>query len=128
MDSDCGPDRHPTSPHKRAKNLRLFLCILALGTLLASSAFPQILEGTILLPDSLGSLTGEMHVVFDENPEHPRMFVGSEDGDVLVLDAITCQRIARIPTGPVASICYSPQQTYFGDTILNSLDSMSRGP
>ncbi len=108
MGSKCGPDGHPTSSHKRAKNLKL-LCVLALGTLLASSAFAQVLEGTILLPDSLGPLTGKTHVVFDENPDHPRMFIGSEDGGVLVMDAITCQRIARIPTGPVASICYSPK-------------------
>ncbi len=87
----------------------LLICAVALGTLLMSSAFAQVLEGTILLPDSLGPLTGKTHVVFDENPDHPRMFIGSEDGDVLVLDAITCQRIARIPTGPVASICYSPK-------------------
>jgi WD40 repeat protein len=119
MGSDFRPGRHLTSSNNRAKNLKLLLCAMALGTLLASSASPQVLLGTILLPDSLGPLTGKTHVVFDENPEHPRMFIGSEDGDVLVLDAITCRRIARIPTGPVASICYSPQHNRLYTSTLN---------
>ena len=97
------------TPYGRPAGLRLLLCTMVLGTLLASSAFPQILEGTILLPDSLGPLTGATHVALDENPTHPRMFIGGEGGGVLVVDAITCQRIARIPTGPVASAAITPR-------------------
>jgi DNA-binding beta-propeller fold protein YncE len=77
-------------------------------TLLASSAFPQVLEGTILLPDSLGPLTGETHVVFDESPAHPRMFIGSKDGNVLVVNSLSGARVERIQTGPVQDLCYSP--------------------
>jgi DNA-binding beta-propeller fold protein YncE len=102
-------DRHLTTSYNRAVGLKILLCAMALGTFLASSACPQVLDGTILLPDSLGPLTGKTYVAFDENPSHPRMFIGSEGGDVLVVDAITGQRIARIPTGPVSSICYSPK-------------------
>ncbi len=105
-DRVLGPDS--ASPRRGAK-ARVLLCALALGMLLASLASGQVLDGVILLPDSLGPLTGKTHVTFDGDSVHPRMFIGSEDGDVLVLDATTCQRIARIPTGPVASMCYSPQ-------------------
>jgi len=75
--------------------------------LLASTASAQVLEGPILLPDSLGPLTGKTRVAFDESPDHPRMFIGSEDADVLVVDALTGERLARIATGRVYSICYS---------------------
>ena len=81
--------------------------VFVLVALLASSASSQILEGQILLPDSLGPLTGKTHVAFDENPAHPRIFIGSENADVLVADALTGERLARIATGRVFSICYS---------------------
>jgi YVTN family beta-propeller protein len=81
---------------------------LALGFLFVAVASAQILEGQIALPDTLGPLTGTCHLAWDENPTHPRMFVGSEDGDVLVVNALTCERVARILTGPVAGLCYSP--------------------
>jgi len=81
---------------------------MVLGALLASPAFPQVLEGTILLPDSLGPLTGTNHVVFDEDSIHPRVFIGGEGGDVIVADAITCERVARIRTGPMRALCYVP--------------------
>ena len=87
---------------------RLLLCAMALGVLLASSASAQILEGQILLPDSLGPLTGKTHVAFDEIPSHPRMFIGGEDGNVLVMDAFTGKRLARISTGPVSALVYCP--------------------
>jgi len=97
------------SASRRCSPGPVYLRALALALLLVSSATGQVLEGTILLPDSLGPLTGKTHVVFDENPDQSRMFIGSEDGDVLVLDAVTGRRIARIQSGPVASMCYSPQ-------------------
>jgi DNA-binding beta-propeller fold protein YncE len=87
---------------------RLCLLVCALGTLLASSALSQLLEGSILLPDSLGPLTGANHVVFDEDSAHPRIFIGGEGGDVIVADAITCERAARILTGPMKALCYAP--------------------
>ncbi|MCX6841929.1 MAG: hypothetical protein NTX53_06600 [candidate division WOR-3 bacterium] len=87
--------------------LRLCAFALALGMLLASAASAQVLDGVILLPDSLGPLTGKTHVAFDENPAHPRIFIGSENADVLVADALTGERLERIATGRVYSLCYS---------------------
>ena len=89
------------------RSVRLLLCTLALVALLVSSASSQILEGQVLLPDSLGPLTGKTHVAFDESPGHPRIFIGAEGGDVLVADALTGERLARIATGRVYSVCYS---------------------
>jgi YVTN family beta-propeller protein len=108
MDSDCSPDRHLTSSNKRAKNLRLLLCVLALGTLLVSSASPQYLESTVLLPDTLGPLNGPYHLAWDENPAHPRLYIGGEgdSGGVIVAHALTCKRMARISTGPVKALCF----------------------
>jgi DNA-binding beta-propeller fold protein YncE len=120
MGSDYRPDRHPTSSHKRAKNLKLLLCALALGTLLASSAFAQVLDGTILLPDSLGPLPGATCVALDDNPAHPRMFVGSDSGDVLVVNSRTGERVARMETGPVRAICYSPARNKLYISLMNS--------
>jgi DNA-binding beta-propeller fold protein YncE len=93
-------------PKKLAK--RLMLSAVALGLLLASSAFSQVLDGTILLPDSLGPLTGISHVALDEDSAHPRMFIGGEDGNVLVMNTLTGQRLARIQTGPVLAVCFCP--------------------
>ena len=105
---DCGRNSHPIPSPNRAVSLKLLLSALALVLLLAPVATGQILEGKILLPDTLGPLTGICHIAWDENPTHPRMFIGSEDGDVLVVNALTCERVARIQTGPIASLCYSP--------------------
>jgi DNA-binding beta-propeller fold protein YncE len=98
---------------------RLLLYALALGVLLASSASAQVLEGQILLPDSLGPLTGATHVAFDENPNHPRMFIGSEDGNVLVMNTLTGERLARIQSGPVKSICFSPAHNELYISLVN---------
>jgi DNA-binding beta-propeller fold protein YncE len=94
--------------YNRAAGLKVLLFAVALGTLLASSAFPQVLEGTILLPDSLGPLTGKNHVAFDEDSARPRIFIGGEGGDVIVANAVTCERFARIRSGPMNALCYVP--------------------
>jgi hypothetical protein len=75
-----GPHNRSTQTNKRT--LWPFMYVVVLVALLASSARSQVLDGQILLPDSLGPLTGKTHIVFDENPDHPRMFIGSEDGGV----------------------------------------------
>jgi DNA-binding beta-propeller fold protein YncE len=98
---------------------KVLLCVMALWALLASSASGQVLERTILLPDSLGPLPGATHVVLDESPAHPRMFVGSEDGDVLVVDSRTGARVARVETGPVKDLCYSPVRNRLYVSITN---------
>lgn len=36
------------------------------------------------------------------------MFIGGEGGDVIVADAITCERVARIRTGPMRALCFVP--------------------
>ena len=116
---DCGRDSHSIPSPNRAVSLRLFLCALALRVLLASVASGQILEGQITLPDTLGPLNGPYCLAWDENPGHPRLFVGGvggfypgqppeDSGGVIVAEAITCKRLARIPTGPVKALCYVP--------------------
>ena len=99
--------------------MKVLLGAITLGMLLALTAHGQVLDGQILLPDSLGPLTGATHVALDENPSHPRMFIGGEGGGVLVVDAVTCQRIARIATGPVGSICYSPTHNKIYTTTVD---------
>ena len=101
--------RNSTS-HNRAVGLKLLLCALALGTLLASSAYPQYLEATIKLPDTLGPMNGPYHLAWDENPAHPRLYIGGEadSGGVIVAEAITCKRLARVSTGPVKALCFVP--------------------
>jgi DNA-binding beta-propeller fold protein YncE len=109
MGSDYRPDRHPTSSTKRAKNLKL-LCALALVTLLASPAYSQYVETSIKLPDTLGPLGGPYHLAWDENPAHPRLYIGgeSDSGGVIVAEAITCKRLARVRTGPVKALYFVP--------------------
>ena len=99
---------HNRSTQTNSRNLLLFLWSVGLGVLLVSTASAQVLEGTILLPDSLGPLTGKNHVAFDEDSLHPRIFIGGEGGDVIVADAITCKRVARIRSGPMKALCYVP--------------------
>jgi DNA-binding beta-propeller fold protein YncE len=92
---------------------------MALAILLASSASSQGFEGTIPLPDSLGPLTGISHVALDERPGHPRMFIGGEDGNVLVMNTLTGERLARIQSGQVKSICFSPAQNNLYISLVN---------
>jgi DNA-binding beta-propeller fold protein YncE len=105
---------------RRAAGLKLLLCAMALGTLLASSAHPQVLAGTILLPDSLGPLPGATCVALDDNPAHPRMFVGSDSGDVLVVNSQTGERVARMETGPVRAICFNPARNKLYISLMNT--------
>jgi YVTN family beta-propeller protein len=88
------------------------LCVLALGVLLASTALSQYLEATIKLPDTLGPLNGPYHLAWDENPAHPRLYIGGEgdSGGVIVAEAITCKRLARISTGPVKALYFVPPE------------------
>ena len=97
-----------SSSCNRATPKALLLCVMALGTLLPSTAFPQVLEGTILLPDSLGPLYGKNHVAFDEDSAHPRIFIGGEGGDVIVANSVTCERFARVRSSPMNALCYVP--------------------
>jgi len=94
--------------------------VVALATMLVSSVYPQVLEGTILLPDSLGPLPGRTLVALDESPSHPRMFIGSDSGDVLVVNSMTGERVARMETGPVRAICFSPAHNKLYISLMDS--------
>jgi YVTN family beta-propeller protein len=100
------PRKRPTCGHFAWP--RVLLCSMALATLLASSASPQYLEAVIRLPDTLGPLNGPYHLAWDENPAHPRLYIGGEgdSGGVIVAQALTCERMARISTGPVKALCF----------------------
>jgi len=102
----------------------LLLAALALGMLLASSASGQYLEATIKLPDTLGPLNGPYHLAWDENPAHPRLYIGgeSDSGGVIVAEALTCRRLARVSTGPVKALCFVPPH---GKLYVASLDAES---
>ena len=86
--------------------LKLLLCALALGGLLASPSSAQVIADTIILPDTFGPLPGPLHVTYDDNPAHARLYIGGEadGGGVLVVDPLTCEKLARIATGPVSDV------------------------
>ncbi len=88
--------------------LKMLLCAMVMGTLSVSLAYPQYLEATIRLPDTLGPMNGPYHLAWDENPAHPRLYIGGEgdSGGVIVAHAVTCERLARVSTGPVKALCF----------------------
>jgi len=72
-----------------------------------SFASGQWLEMTILLPDSLGGITGPQTLVWDSLDN--TLFVGGDSG-ALVIDGATSERVARVWTGStVSAVCYNPQ-------------------
>jgi DNA-binding beta-propeller fold protein YncE len=101
-----GRRRMLDSDRDRSAAMKLCLCAMAMGALLASSASAQIVEGYIQLPDSLGPISLPYHVAVDYTSGAERFFVGSESGDVIVVDAVNFRKLARIQTGPVTSLCY----------------------
>jgi hypothetical protein len=109
---DRGLDRHSTSSNTTGRSLPLLPFAMVLWSLLASLAYPQYLETTIKLPDTLGPMNGPYHLAWDENPAHPRLCIGGEadSGGVIVAEAITCKRLARVSTGPVKALCFVPPQ------------------
>jgi YVTN family beta-propeller protein len=98
--------RKPDASHNRAVGLGLSVRVLALALLFASVASPQILETTIVLPDTLGPLNGPYHLAWDSDHAHLRLYIGSEQGDIIVADAGSYRRLARIPVSPVYALCY----------------------
>jgi len=84
--------------------------LVALCCVLLAPARGEYLEATITLPDTFGPLTGPYCLALDDVSAHPRLYIGGQSytGGVLVAEAITCNRLARIPTGPVAALCYVP--------------------
>ncbi len=103
----CGQGRElPVTHRNRAVWPKILAFGLALGTLLASVTSAQVVEGYILLPDSLGPILGSYSVAWDYAPGSERLFVGGDSGDVIVIDAVSVRKLARIPTGPVTSLCY----------------------
>jgi DNA-binding beta-propeller fold protein YncE len=82
--------------------------VLAVCWLTVANA--QWLESTVNLPDTLGPLNGPYHLAWDSDSAHPRLYIGGEgdSGGVIVAEAITCKRLARIPTGPVIALSFVP--------------------
>jgi DNA-binding beta-propeller fold protein YncE len=83
------------------------VCALAL-LLGATIGSGQYLESVIELPDTLGPLNGPYHLACTDDPAFPRLYIGGEadSGGIIVADAITCKRLARIPAGRVRTLCY----------------------
>jgi DNA-binding beta-propeller fold protein YncE len=104
-----GRGGHPIPSQRRAVGLK-FLRALALALLFASVASPQILETSIILPDTLGPLNGPYHLAWDSDSAHPRLYIGGAPGcdssGVIVADAITCKRLARVPTNTPNALCF----------------------
>lgn len=116
-----GPHNRSTQTHKRT--LPLLLCAVAMGTLLASSTSAQIIEGYIQLPDSFGVFRPPYQVAVDNAPGAERLFVIGESSEVLVVDAISFQKLKRIPI-LARSICYSSAQDklYVAELSSTTLD------
>jgi len=91
-----------STSHNRPAGPKVLLCAVALGTLLSSFASGQVLEDTLVLPDTFGSLPGPLHMAYDDDSVHARLYIGGEAdrGGVLVVDLLTCEKLARIATGP----------------------------
>jgi len=111
--------RQPIADNNWPESLKAVVRALALGVLLASSVSAQYLEATIMLPDTLGPLNGPYCLTCTDDSAFPRLYVGGaggfypgrppeDSGGVIVANALTCKRLARIPTGPVKTLCYVP--------------------
>jgi YVTN family beta-propeller protein len=92
----------------RPVDVRLLLCVIVLLVLLVPPASAQVVEGYIQLPDSFGFFPAPYRVAWDFTPGEERLFIGGDSSDVLVIDAVSFGKLARIPTGPVGSLCFSP--------------------
>jgi len=101
-----GRGRQMTTCHNRADGPKKLLCAAVMGILLASPAYAQIIEDTIVLPDTFGSLPGPLHMAYDDDSAHARLYIGGEAdrGGVLVVDLLTCDKLARIATGPASDV------------------------
>ena len=107
--------------HSTVRLSTMLMCVVAMG-IGASIASGQYLEAVIRLPDTLGPLNGPYHLAWDENPAHPRLYIGGEadSGGVIVAEAITCKRLARVSTGPVKALCLVPPERKLYVASLNS--------
>ena len=128
--------RRARGPHNRSVHTQnhadvLPLCTLALVLLLAPVAYPQVLEGVITLPDTLGPLNGPYCLACTDDSAFPRLYVGGtvglypgrppeDSGGVIVAEARTCKRLARIPTGPVKALCFVPPHNKLYVAKLNT--------
>jgi len=90
--------------------VRITSVLLVLCCMLYAPANSQYLESTIVLPDTLGPLNGPYHIACTGDSAFPRLYIGGEgdSGGVIVAEAITCKRLARVSTGPVKTLCFVP--------------------
>jgi DNA-binding beta-propeller fold protein YncE len=102
-----GPYNRSTQTYKRV--LPMLVCAMALRMLLATHTSAQTIEDTIVLPDTFGPLPGPLHMAYDDDSAHARLYIGGEadSGGVLVVDLLTCDKLARIATGPVSDLAVS---------------------
>ncbi len=93
-------------------NRQVVALLLAVCCGLCAFAEGQYLETSIELPDTLGPLNGPYCLAWDDNLAHPRLYIGGVPGcestGVIVADAITCKRLARIPTNTPNALCFVP--------------------
>ena len=104
-------------------SLKLLLCAFALALLLGATIVSgQYLESVIELPDTLGPLNGPYHLASTDDAAFPRLYIGGEgdSGGVIVAEAITCKRLARIPTGPVKALCFVPTHNKLYAALVGS--------
>jgi YVTN family beta-propeller protein len=101
------PNKRSGHCHNRTAGLKLLLgaMVLLLG---ATFGHSQWLESAVRLPDTLGPLNGPYCLAWDDSPAHQRLYIGGEgdSGGVIVAEAITCKRLARVSTGPVKALCF----------------------
>ena len=129
VNRDCGLDCHPPSSSKRAKNLKLLLCAVAL-VLGATAVHAQWLEKVIYLPDSLSGVLWPSCIA--GNPEFRKVYVsgdydghhrGDLDAYVIVIDSRTGEKRARIPLpSKVSRMVYNPLTTeLFASWLTNTI-------
>jgi YVTN family beta-propeller protein len=90
--------------------MKLAAAVLALSLLIPTTLLGQYIETVVKLPDTLGPLYGPYHLAWDDNPAHPRLYIGgeSDSGGIIVADAGNFRRLARIRTGPVGALSLNP--------------------
>ncbi len=103
--------------------MKFHLAVAAAFLMLSSALRGQEVVKTIYLPDSDGGLTWPQCVAF--NPSNNSVYIGGQHGDcVVVVDAVSLNRVARIPTGrDVRALCYDAtnNKIYCANNVSNTV-------
>jgi YVTN family beta-propeller protein len=117
---------------------RLLLCTVALGILLAASVSAQVVERTILLPDSLPKLGSVRGLVF--HAPTSTIYVGGEDTHLMAINAATNVKlgwsinVGRCPWGiwSYRPLCSDPRDNKVyccnGDSTITAIDGATNQP